>query len=458
MDGLKNVMTVGTRHMVLCAALACLCVQPASAAVFSLNEALATAYENNTQLAGERANQRAVDEGVARANAGWRPQLSLNGYTGTSTVSRDPATKPLEGDVTLSQPLPISGKTYAQVKRARAQDMAGRAQLTDAEQTVLLAAATAYMDTARDMAKVQVARDNVTVLQKLLESINKQFAAGAITRTDVQLTEARVSQAKVDLYTAEAAFAASRASFERVIGRPAETLEDTPALPRTPVTLDAAMDEARAQHPQLLMAQQQERAAKYAIDDAISDLMPQAAVVGQYRHSRDYQTQGNFQAQLPQNQWSVLLQLQVPIYQGGEESAAVRQANQLHGKAQIAVADADLQVVQAVTSAFAALNAAKSSVTASAAVVNSNQAAVQGIIREQQAGERPVVDVLNAQQDYQNSRLGHLGAIHDAVVISYRLLSATGRLTARNLALNVKFYDPQIYYNDNAGRWYGFGD
>jgi TolC family type I secretion outer membrane protein len=448
------------RHLVLGTAFAVSVAGPAVAATFSLKEALATAYDTNYQLAGERANQRAVVEGVARANAGWRPNLSLNGYTGTTTINRSPSdlsTKPLEGDVMLTQPLPINGKTYADVQRAKAQEMAGRAQLADTEQNVLLSAVTAYMDTQRDTQRVEVARDNVATLQKLLDSINKQFSGGAITKTDVQLTEARLSQAKVDLYAAEASLGSSRASFEHVIGRPAETLEEQPALARTPPSLDDAVAQARTQHPQLLLAQQQERAAKYAVDDAVSDLLPQASVVGQYRYSRDYQTFGSFQAQAPQNQWSVLLQLQVPVYQGGAESAAVRQANQLHGKARIAVSDADQQVVQNVNTTWAAFNAARSSLTASEAVVNSNQQAVQGIIREQQAGERSVIDVLNAQQDYQNSRQGHLNAVHDSVVASYRLVSAIGRLNAHELALNVKFYDPQAYYDDNAGRWYGFG-
>lgn len=185
---------------------------------------------------------------MARANAGWRPNLSLNGYGGTSTINRSPAdhtTQPLEGDVTLSQPLPFNGKTVAEVQRAKAQDLAGRAQLTDTEQNVLLQAVTAYMDTARDLMRVKTAEDNVAVLQKLLDSVNKQLTAGAITRPDVQLTEARLSQAKIDLYAAQSSLVASRAAFEHVIGRPAETLEDPPALPRTPATLDAALSGGR---------------------------------------------------------------------------------------------------------------------------------------------------------------------------------------------------------------------
>src|SRR5579883_2616607 len=168
-----EVMGLSFERLVLSAGLIALCTAPASAAVFSLNEALATAYETNLQLAGQRANQRAVDEGVARANAGWRPSLSLNGYTGTSSIYSHPDqnTQPLEGDVTVSQPLPFNGKTAAQVQRAKAEDLAGRAQLTDAEQVVLLSAVTAYMDTVRDLMRVKTAEDNVAVLQKLLNSV-----------------------------------------------------------------------------------------------------------------------------------------------------------------------------------------------------------------------------------------------------------------------------------------------
>jgi hypothetical protein len=33
-----------------------------------------------------------------------------------------------------------------------------------------------------------------------------------------------------------------------------------------------------------------------------------------------------------------------------------------------------------------------------------------------------------------------------------------GRLTARDLGLKVKLYEPRDYYDSNAGRWIGLGD
>ena len=45
----------------------------------TLNSALVKAYRNNPQLNAERANVRATDEGVARAQAGYRPKLTNSG-------------------------------------------------------------------------------------------------------------------------------------------------------------------------------------------------------------------------------------------------------------------------------------------------------------------------------------------------------------------------------------------
>src|SRR5476651_591835 len=128
----------------------------------TLDDALGQAYETNPQLAAQQASLRATDEGVAIANAGWRPTISaggtyayqqfffkpvvIPGVGSFSTVSAHPA----QGGITVTQPILRGGRTIAQLGRAKALVRAGRAQLLAAEQTVLLSAATAYMDVVRD--------------------------------------------------------------------------------------------------------------------------------------------------------------------------------------------------------------------------------------------------------------------------------------------------------------------
>ena len=47
------------------------------------------------------------------------------------------------------------------------------------------------------------------------------------------------------------------------------------------------------------------------------------------------------------------------------------------------------------------------------------------------------------------------GAQRDVIVRSYELLSAVGRLSATQLALNVQTYDPEVHYQAVQNKWHG---
>jgi len=149
---------------------------PHSAQALSLREAMATAYATHPQIEAARANLRSIDEEVAKANAGWRPTLSIGGVEGFQHIVTDQPThleqdqNLLTGTATLSEPLYRGGRTVAEIRRANALVRAGRAQLTDTEQNVLLNAAIAYMDVVRDSGALEYRRNNLQVLQGQLDA------------------------------------------------------------------------------------------------------------------------------------------------------------------------------------------------------------------------------------------------------------------------------------------------
>ena len=454
-------------HRYLAAVAVCaICAgTPAMADTFTLQEALGVAYETNPQLDAARANQRAVDEGVAQANAGWRPKINAGGAYGyqETTISGYGTIKshPLSGQVEITQPIFRGGQTYAEVSRAKAQVRAGRAQLTAVEQSVLLDAVSAYMNVVRDMATVDLRQNNVRVLDRQRRETKEQFDAGALTRTDVSQSEARLEGARAGLIAAEAQLAASRAQFERVVGRPPETLEKLPPLPKLPNSEDAALQVALKQNPALLSARETAKAADYAVDDALGALMPSFAVTGQYQYQKGgYNTTGLGSSTLGTTARSaaILGQLNVPIYQGGADEAAVRQAKQFRSQAELNIAVSDRQVREAIRSAWENFAAAQATIKSNKAQVEADKIAFEGVRREQQVGGRTTLDVLNAEQELLNSQVAVVSSQRDAIVAAYRLLATTGDLTAGNLGLKVSLYDPKAYYDDNASRWIGLGD
>lgn len=434
---------------------------PQVPATMAFAEALGIAYETNPQLAAARAGQRATDEQVAIANAGWRPQIGANGtYTvsnyNISGIAGWSASHPLEAQLGITQPVFRGGRTYAGIGRAKAQVRAGRADLLAAEQTVLMAAATAYVDVVRDGAIVRLRRQNVDMLRKRRDATAIEFKAGALTRTDVAQSEARLAAAQADLTTAEGQLAVSHSNFLQTVGRAAETLEALPRLPDIlPESVDAAQEVAHRGNPALLAARENEKASSYAVDEAVGAMLPEASVSAAYSYSQGSQTSA-LGTGLVVHGVGVSGSVKVPLYQGGAEHAAIRQAKERHAQADLTIQLTDRQVRDAVTSAWNTYLAAKAAIGSNQATEAADEIAYQGVAKEQQVGGRTILDVLNAQAELLNAQVAVVTAQRNAMVAGLRLLSSMGQLTAQSLALKVKLYDPVENYDDNAGRWIGF--
>ena len=171
----------------------------------TLESALIHAYENNPQLNAQRASVRATDEAVPQALSGYRPKVNLSGSVGTqfsdtlvkSNTAAGPVYSRLRGQntphsvgVTVNQTLYNGQQTANRTRSAESQVSAAREALRVLEQTVLLSAATVYMDYLRDSAIVEVQRSNVRVLEETLRQTRERFNVGEVTKTDVAQSEA----------------------------------------------------------------------------------------------------------------------------------------------------------------------------------------------------------------------------------------------------------------------------
>ena len=465
----------------------------------TLEEALGIAYETNPELAAAQAGLRATDEQVAQANGGWRPTISIGATYGvekyffpvpvqpngliangaitpvTHSISSAPVANaagttnasitdhPLNGQATISQPIFRSGRTIAEIGRAKALVRSGRAQLVATEQTVLLSAVTAYMNVVRDGAIMKLREHNVAVLRRQRDSTQLEFKAGSLTRTDVAQSEARLATAQSDLVTARGQLAISRADFLQAIGRPAEALEAKPDLPKMPSEEDAMLGMALRQNPALVTAKENERAAEYAVDDAWGAMGPTLSVQGQYQYSQSVLnsvtgfSSGGPPESVPEHAVAILGQLNVPIYQAGVEEANVRQARELHAQTQLNISVADRQVRDAVEGAWSNFQSALGTIESNEATQKADEIAFEGVSKEQQVGGRTVLDVLNAEQELLNAQVALVSSQRNAVVAAYQVLASGGALTAKSLGLKVKLYDPLEHYDNDANAFVGFG-
>ena len=434
----------------------------------TLQEALSLTYANNPTLQAARANLRATDEGVPAALAGWRPTVVVSGsygYSGSKTTqfnnnfgvsSRDGAsgdrTQTLVG-LTVTQPLYSGGKTAASTHRAVNQVMSTRAQLIASEQQVFSDTVSAYVDVIARTQVLQLNVNNEQVLTRQLQATNDRFRVGEITRTDVAQAEAALSAATATRQTSEGDLQTARSQFQRVVGELPERLIEPQPLKLAVKTEREATGLAAANNPNVVSALFSFAAAKDNFDIQYSVLMPNLSLQGQ---AFRYENQ-----QIPNTVSTggqILANLTIPIFQGGSEYAAIRQARQQALQARDQLDDQRRTAVQQATQSWETYQAAKATIESNRSAIRSNQIALEGVQREAVVGSRTTLDVLNAEQTLLNSRVSLVQTLANFVVASYSVAAAVGRLTARDLRLGVPLYDETAYYNAVKDRWIGTGD
>jgi outer membrane protein len=312
----------------------------------------------------------------------------------------------------------------------------------------------AYVGVIQAYQILQLDISNEQVLSKQLQATNDRFRVGEITRTDVAQAEAALAGATGTRQTAEGSLASARATYQRAVG----TLPPGDLVPPQPLALPleteaAAISLAANNNPSVIAALFDDAAAKDAVDVAYSALMPTLSVQGQGSLSNNAGGQ-----QIETNSYAVIGSLSVPLYQGGSEYAAVRQARQSQQQTRKLVDDARRAARQSAIQAWETLIAARATVASTRSQITANRIALEGVEREAIVGSRTTLDVLNAQQLLLQSQVTLVQNLASLVTASYQVAAAVGRLTARDLNLPVPLYDETAYYEAVRDRWAGTGD
>ena len=430
----------------------------------TLADALAITYATNPALQAARAQLRGVDENVPGALAGWRPQVTFSstiGYIEGTAITRNLGVtrenNALRGinseSLAVTQPLYRGGQTRAGTNRAENQVFAQRAALINSEQTAFTNAVNAYVGVIQSSQVLALNINNEQVLSRQLQATRDRFRVGEITRTDVAQAEAAQAGATATRTTAEGNLATARATYMQVVGEAPERLVEPQPLRLPARTLEDARSLATTNNPNVVAALFNDSAAKDNFDLQYARLMPTVTLQGQLSRNEDV-----VQKNTTTNVGQIIASITIPIYQGGAEYAAIRQARQQQQQTRKQVDDQRRTAEQLVTSAWQTNSSVRATIDSTRQQIRSNEIALEGVQREAIVGSRTTLDVLNAEQLLLIARVTLVQNLASLVNASYSVASATGRLTARDLSLNVPLYDETAYYKAVRDRWIGTGD
>lgn len=412
---------------------------PPSKRRLTLNEAIQIALQRQPDLASARAQASAADQQHRQAKAAYLPTVTLglttndsyssntgNGAQGNSGLGSgiSSVTATRQADVVVSYKLLDSGQRAATEQAARAGSRAATLTAEEQRQATIANAATSYFELLRQTALVGVQEANVKRTQATLDLTKAQVNEGVQAKRDVYQAQADFETAKVELLTAQNNLEISRAQLKQALGIDGEgEIEASENPTGTVVSTDASkplaalLQEAYESRPDVRRARQnvEQQKANVRLAKANNGI---TLSLDTNLSSVFWQNQSNSRA--------VGLTASLPLFNGGANRAAIRQAEENQRAVEAQLASAKLAARLDVETAYRTLQTAQAAIPAARAAQEAAQINYDAASESLKEGIGTIVDVITAQSQLVEAQTNYVQALYTLYSADTALQRATG--------------------------------
>ena len=366
----------------------------------TLLDSLNSAYLNNPKLNAERANVRAISEEKEGALSEFRPSITISGYVSEqdNTKGDESNYKPSEQSLLIEQKIFQGFSGVANLKKQKYEYNLAKFKLQKVEQEILFAAAEVHANLLLSQKKVDINKINIDLLERQEETDRDRLEKGEINLTDLAQSEASLAGAEAKLITAQNDLVTSKANFDKIIGKkPIENIQEIQFTNYwLPQSLAEAYKISNNENPDLKIAMLEYEKSKQDVVIAKSDLKPSATLSYKIAEQDDFSSTVQ-----KRTQQTLKATATWPLYSGGSYQSSKSVLNSIR-----------LQVKAA-------------------------EIANEGIILEYESGEssRTTLDVIQSRTILLDSRINLAISEKGFLISQFNLLSAVGRLTAKQLNL-----------------------
>ena len=402
----------------------------------TLLDSLNSAYLNNPKLNAERANVRAISHEKEGALSEFRPSITISGYVSEqdNTKGDESNYKPSEQSLLIEQKIFQGFGGIANLKKQKYEYNLAKFKLQKVEQEILFAAAEVHANLLLSQKKVDINKINIDLLERQEETDRDRLEKGEINLTDLAQSEASLAGAEAKLITAQNDLVTSKANFDKIIGKkPIENIQEIQFTNYwLPQSLAEAYKISNNENPDLKIAMLEYEKSKQDVVIAKSDLTPSATLSYKIAEQDDFSSTVQ-----KRTQQTLKATATWPLYSGGSNLSSLRKAKELKNKYDLLRQYSKKIASAAVTNAWSSYQTSKSVLNSIRLQVNAAEIANEGIILEYESGEssRTTLDVIQSRTILLDSRINLAISEKGFLISQFNLLSAVGRLTAKQLNL-----------------------
>ncbi len=403
----------------------------------TLFDSLNSAYLNNPKLNAERASMRASREEKRETISEFLPSVTVSGYVSdqqnTKTGGSDSNFKPAEQSITVEQKIFQGGSGIANFAKKKHGQTLGETKLKKVEQEILLDAAKAHTELLLNKKKVNINLMNIDLLERQVETDQNRLEKGEISLTDLAQSESSLAGARAQLISAQNDLVTSKANFDKIIGKkPTENIQEVKKTNlNLPESLAAAYSISESENPDLQIALLEYRQAKLDVVIAGSELSPSATL--KYKIAE----QDDFSATVKdRTQQTITATATWPLFSGGSNLFNLRKTQELRNQKELMYQDSKKATETNVANAWSNYQSSKSVLDSIKSQVKAAEIANEGITLEYESGNsRTTLEVIQSRAILLNSRINLASSERNFFISQFNLLSAIGRLTAKQLNL-----------------------
>lgn len=408
---------------------------------FSINDALKQATLTNPGVGEASANRRATESELRQTQSTLLPQVRIEARYGPEKF--DQSASIVSGS---AQPIPAQGAgpwrngsqesavvrqllfdgfaSIHDIWRQSARVNAAAFRVRERTELIALDAAEAYVDVVRYMRLVELGQQNVANHERIFSNVNSRFSGGRAGEGDLEQARERVENARASLAEFRKSLEDSRAKYRKVVGIEPYNVRFPGPLGGMPGTRDEALAVAIRFNPTILAAQADVDAAKHAFRVTDGAFVPNISLEGRATHNDNtYPYLG-----ITHDDYSGKVVMSWDIFRGGQDVWRRSEMAERHTEATMRHARLQRDALESIDKAWSARTVTATRVAALARQLQADRKTIAAFDKEYELGQRSLIDLLNAQNQYFNAAVSLTSARGVIVFADYQLLAAMGTL------------------------------
>lgn len=402
----------------------------------SLTQSVLTAMQQNPDVRFAAIHRWTTEMQLSQQKAGYLPVVELAGGTGyedsnnptaaaLAAAGNDTVLQRNESSLSIIQNLFAGFSTVNEVERLTETVNAAAYNVNGTAQDTALLVTEKYLEILRHQQFVEESKKNLEVHKKVFGMIRDRSEAGISKEADLDQAEGRLALADANLIAEEAALIDAETAYMRVVGQYPNKLfmPVPPSKGHFPESERQAVTMALHKNPTLKSANADIGAAKAQHETSKHTNLPRIDAVLSASRNNNLDGQpgvNNDDLAMLRGTWN--------LFNGGADVARQKEtAYQVQEAAEIR----NRTVLQIRESMGFSWNAWKSSARRLAPLAQhrkASKATVDAYAEQFKIGQRTLLDLLDAQNEYFQSRLNYITGEYTERYARYRILNVMGNL------------------------------